>query len=257
MRQKFGQNFLIDKNIAGKIVDAASVSDKESVLEIGPGRGILTEIIAPLAKDFIAVELDKKLSENLTKRFSRFKNLEIINHDFLKYSIPENKNFTIIANLPYYVSTAILHKFLPGPNWKKAVIMVQKEVGQRITADPGSKAYGAFSVYCRYFADIELLFYVNPKSFYPVPKVDSCVLLFSNKYPPSPDKDLFNVVNLSFQQRRKTIINSLSGAMKSPKSQFIEVFRKANIDPALRPENLTIDNFLDLTLALRYCRILS
>ena len=255
MRQKHGQNFLTDKNIARKIVAAADIKPSDSVLEIGPGKGVLTEIIAQKADEVVAVELDRVLAERLKTRFSSLPNLRIIDQDFMDFSFPEKKGFKIVANLPYNMATAIIQKFLPSRAWENAVVMVQKEVGERITAKPRSKIYGALTLFCQYFAEGKVLFSVSPSCFSPAPKVDSVVISLTNLFK-APNKLLFDVISLSFQQRRKVILNSLSHGLDVSKSRLAEVFEKAGVDPSLRPEYLTLDNFKDLTSALIYYRIL-
>ena len=256
MRQKYGQNFLIDKNIAGKIVAAAGLTPSDSAIEIGPGKGILTELIAHKAKELIAVEIDSVIAERLKQRFSSFPGVKILIQNFMGFSFPEKKRFKIVANLPYYMATAIIQKFLPSHAWDEAVVMVQKEVGERITAKPRSKICGALSLFCQYFADAKILFTVPPSCFSPAPKVTSVVLSLTNLFSPKPDKRLFGVIGLSFQQRRKIILNSLSNGLDSPKSRLAPAFERAGIDPSLRPEYLTLDNFKDLTSALIYYKIL-
>ena len=256
MRQKFGQNFLYDKNIARKIVAAADLNPSDSVLEIGPGKGVLTELISEKAKELIAVELDGALAGKLKERFASVPNIKIENQDFMDFSFPEKKHFKIIANLPYYIATAIIQKFLPARGWERAVVMVQKEVGQRITAKPRSKIYGALSLFCQYFAEAEVLFTVPPSCFSPAPKVDSVVISLTNLFRPKPDKLLFSVISLAFQQRRKIILNSLSHGLDVSKSRLTEAFERAGIDSSLRPEYLSLDDFKGLTSALIYYRIL-
>jgi len=256
MRQKYGQNFLYDKNIANKIVSAAEITSDDNVIEVGPGKGILTEIIASKAKEVIAVEIDQRLTERLRTRFSAYANVKIINQDFMSFAFEGQKKFNLVANLPYYMATAIIRKFLPAHEWEKAIVMVQKEVGKRITAKPGSKIYGALSLFCQYFADARILFSVSPGSFAPPPKVDSVVISLSNLFRPEPPKHLFELISLCFQQRRKTLLNALHGGFDVSKDELLKACKKACINPLLRPENLSLDNFKDLTFSLTYYRIL-
>ncbi|MCX5782286.1 MAG: 16S rRNA (adenine(1518)-N(6)/adenine(1519)-N(6))-dimethyltransferase RsmA [Elusimicrobia bacterium] len=256
MRRKFGQNFLVDKNIARKIVDSAELSLNDTVIEIGPGKGILTEVIAPRVKELIAVEIDRKLSENLKTKYSSYPNTKIINENFLSFALPKGAHFKIVANLPYNIATAILQKILPSPFWDTAVVMVQKEVGERIAAKPGGKIYGAFSIFCQYFAQIKILFKVGPKCFLPSPRVDSVVLSLSNIFPKNINSGLFRLVNLCFQQRRKIILNSLSNGFDIRKEEILKILQEINIDPNIRPEYLDLKSFEGLTYAFKKYNIL-
>ncbi len=184
MRQPRGQNFLVEKNIARKIVAAADISPADKILEIGPGKGVLTALIAPLAGEFRAVEVDRQLFESLNTS-GRFPNTKFVLADFLEYPFASDLGpLKIVANLPYNVSTAIIEKFLPENNWTIAVVMVQKEVGERLTASPGTKEYGSLTIFCRHYAGIVKLFSVGPGCFFPKPKVDSVVLKLVNHFSP-------------------------------------------------------------------------
>ncbi|MFH1368989.1 MAG: 16S rRNA (adenine(1518)-N(6)/adenine(1519)-N(6))-dimethyltransferase RsmA [Elusimicrobiota bacterium] len=252
MRQPFGQNFLIDKNIARGIVDSAELSSSDTALEIGPGKGILTELIAALAAKVIAVELDRNLAAALQKKFASRGNVEIINQDFLSLSLtPYPLPLTIISNLPYNAATPIIEMFLPHKNWRTAIVMVQKEVGERITAAPGNRDYGVLSIICQYYAVAEFLFTVGPKAFKPSPRVDSAVLRFTNKLPEIPPEGFLKLIKAAFQQRRKTILNSLSAVLKIEKSALAGILNSCRIDPSLRPERLTQKDYLCLTNLLK------
>ena len=178
MRQPHGQNFLADINIAKKIVDAAHISSGNKVLEIGPGKGILTNLLARTAGECKAIEIDKNLCEQLRNKFERFNNVKIILGNFLDYPFPEEPGpLKIVANLPYNVSTAIIEKLLPEKSWTTAVLMVQKEVGERLLARVSTKDYGYFTVFCRHYCKIEKLFFVGPGCFFQNQKSSP---LFSN-----------------------------------------------------------------------------
>ncbi len=211
MRQKNGQNFLIDNNIANNIIKAANLEKYDEVLEIGPGKGILTKIIQLQVKYLTAIETDRILSQQLNHYFSfqGVRNIKIVNADFLKYNIP-NTELKIISNLPYNVGTAIIQKILPIKNWNTAIFMLQKEVTQRLAARPGGKAYGYISIFTSYYADCKILFDVSPSCFNPHPKVISSVIKLTNKAPEPPDLVFFDFVKHTFKTRRKTILNCLS-----------------------------------------------
>ena len=252
MRQPLGQNFLVNKQIAAQIVEAAELSPEDTVVEIGPGRGVLTSLIAPQVKELVAVELDRKLAAELQQKFADSPTVRIVNENFLSYTLPAApRPLKFIANLPYYVSTAILEKILPGSNWQLAVVMVQKEVGERITAPCGGREYGYFSLFCQYFSTPEIVLKVGPGNFAPPPNVDSVVVRLINKFPPPPDEALFPVIKHAFQQRRKTILNSLSNTFQCPKETVLSALKEAGIEPSLRPEKLTLSCYERLTTYLK------
>ncbi|MDR0820213.1 MAG: 16S rRNA (adenine(1518)-N(6)/adenine(1519)-N(6))-dimethyltransferase RsmA [Endomicrobium sp.] len=248
MHQKDGQNFLIDNNIANNIIKAANLEKYDKVLEIGPGKGILTKIIQLQVKYLAAVETDAVLSQQLNHYFSFHgaRNIKIINADFLKCNIP-NTELKIISNLPYNVGTAIIQKILPLKNWTTAVFMLQKEVIQRLAARPGSKAYGYISIFTSYYADCKILFDVAPRCFSPSPKVISSVIKLTNKVPEPPDPIFFDFVKHAFKTRRKTILNCLSSFKNLEKSKAAHVLNTCALDPFLRPDKFSIPNFLRLT----------
>ena len=248
MSTRFGQHFLSNSSIAAGIISAAEVSGKDTVLEIGPGKGILTDLIAGRAKKVIAVELDKTLSGSLSERYASKNNVEIVNADYLRFPFPTaGQPLKIIANLPYYIATAIIEKILPHKNWFTAFLMVQKEVGERIASKPDTKAYGAFSIFCQYYASVEIILRLGPGSFLPPPKVESVVLKFTNKMPPDPDKKIFKLANAAFQHRRKVISNALAFGLCIEKEKCLEAVLAAKIDPQKRPENLTFYDYKNLT----------
>jgi 16S rRNA (adenine1518-N6/adenine1519-N6)-dimethyltransferase len=248
MRQKFGQNFLINKEIAKTIVMAARPAPDDTVIEIGPGKGILTEILAPLVKELTCVELDPALAAKLTARFAGRANVHIVQQDFLHFpleSVPGPLKF--ISNLPYNMATPIIAKILPEPRWQLAVFMVQQEVAERIAAPCDTNDYSYFSLFCQYYAEISRVLKVGPGAFFPRPRVDSGVLLLKNRLPPPPDPDIFKLIKGVFQHRRKTILNGLSLAYQRPKEAFLPVLAQAQIDPMTRPQRLGFEQFQLLT----------
>jgi len=256
MRQKHGQNFLTDNNIVHNIVKAASLTKEDEVLEIGPGKGALTKVIAPLVKHLTAVEIDKILADQLKYYFDFHKsdNVAIINEDFLQASPQALPVFTsplkIISNLPYNVGTAIIQKILPLPNWTTCVFMLQKEVIERLAAKPGGKEYGYISVFTQYYADAQILFDVSPRCFSPEPKVMSSVIKLTNKNAAAPYEQFFSFIKHAFSQRRKTILNSLNSFTDLDKPSAEKILRAAGIDPMLRPDKLSIKDFEEIVTSL-------
>jgi 16S rRNA (adenine1518-N6/adenine1519-N6)-dimethyltransferase len=268
MRQKNGQNFLIDKNIANNIIKTANLERQDIVLEIGSGKGILTKIIQPKAKYLTVIEIDRFLCDQLSSYFSLQdggKNIKIINVDFLKFNLSElqlgktlkNKIsqrdlFKIISNLPYNVGTAIIQKILPTNFWKVGVFMLQKEVAQRFIAQSTGKNYGYISIFASYYAECEILFDVSANCFKPKPKITSSVVKLVNKFPKPPELFFFDFVKHSFNMRRKTILNCLSSFKNMGKGQATKILNSCNLDVSLRPDNLSISDFLYLTNKIKH-----
>ncbi|MDR3330748.1 MAG: 16S rRNA (adenine(1518)-N(6)/adenine(1519)-N(6))-dimethyltransferase RsmA [Endomicrobium sp.] len=248
MRQKYGQNFLIDNNIANNIVKLANLEKDDQVLEIGPGKGILTKIIQPQVKRIIAVEIDNNLFKQLFHYFSCFniKNIDIINADFLKFNIP-NIKFKVISTLPYNIGTAIIQKILPLKNWSTAVFVLQKEVAQRLVASYGNKNYGYISIFTSYYANSVILFNVSPRCFNPPPKVFSSVIKLTNKFSLQPDSTFFNFIKHIFTMRRKTILNCITSFKNLKKVHIARIMNNLQLDPFSRPDELSPDDFLRLT----------
>lgn len=257
MSKRLGQNFLIDAGIVQGIVDAANVQENDRILEIGPGIGTLTQALAETGADVTCVELDKRLPEVLAHTLEAYDNVRVIQGDILKVNIPEimgDKPFKVVANLPYYITTpiimALLEKHLPITD---IVVMVQKEVAERMAAAPGGKTYGALSVAVQYYTEPEIALYVPPASFMPPPEVDSVVVDCKVRTLPAVDlideKLFFRVVKAAFGQRRKTLNNALK-SMGIDKSIIADVLAKSNIDATRRGETLTMDEFATLSNTL-------
>lgn len=250
MSKRLGQNFLIDANIVQGIVDAANVQENDRVLEIGPGIGTLTQALAETGAEVTCVELDKRLPEVLAHTLDAYDNVRVIQGDILKVNIPEimgNKPFKVVANLPYYITTpiimALLEKHLPITD---IVVMVQKEVAERMAAQPGGKTYGALSVAVQYYTVPEIALYVPPRSFMPPPEVDSVVVSCKVRQIPAveliDEKMFFRVVKAAFGQRRKTLNNALK-SMGVDKNIIADVLDKAGIEATRRGETLTMEEF--------------
>lgn len=250
MSKKLGQNFLIDEGIVREIVHAADIQEGETVLEVGPGIGTLTQGLAEAKANVVAVELDNRLPEVLAKTLEGYDNVRIVHGDILKVNIPEiveGKNFKVVANLPYYITTpiimALLEQNLPVT---KIVTMIQKEVADRMVAKPGKKDYGALSVAVQYYTTPEIVANVPPKSFIPAPAVDSVVIRCDVRPEPAVkvinEKMFFRVVKAAFSQRRKTLSNSLK-TMGIAAEVIKKAIEDANIDGTRRGETLTLEEF--------------
>lgn len=252
--KKLGQNFLIDENIVRNIVAAAELSDKDTVLEVGPGIGTLTQGLAESGASVVAVELDKRLLPVLDTTLEGYDNVRIVNGDILQVDIMQTvgvDEFKVCANLPYYITTpiifALLEKRLP---MERLVAMVQKEVAERMAAKPGGKDYGALSVAIQYYTEPEIAFIVPPSSFIPVPSVDSAVIVCKRREKPPVevcDEALFfRVVKAAFSLRRKMLNNSLKN-MGIKGEQVAKWLELAGVDGKRRAETLSLEDFAALT----------
>ncbi|MBI5181529.1 MAG: 16S rRNA (adenine(1518)-N(6)/adenine(1519)-N(6))-dimethyltransferase RsmA [Nitrospirae bacterium] len=253
-KKSLGQHFLTDKNIAKDIVDAANISKDDIVVEIGPGNGILTALLAEKAKKVIAIEIDERLIDKLREEFGSFNNIEIIAKDALKFSFKEIKErFKVAANLPYYITTPIIFHLL---QFKDRIIsmtlMMQKEVAERIVATPGGKDYGILSIAVQFYTEPKISFIVPPSAFHPRPKVESAVVSFSilknRRVDVLNEGFFFKVVRAAFSQRRKTLRNALKSANlpKINDEALDAAFAKTGIDPKRRGETLSIAEFARL-----------
>lgn len=260
--KKLGQNFLIDENIVRNIVEAAQLSPEDTVLEVGPGIGTLTQGLAESGASVVAVELDKRLLPVLDTTLAGYDNVRIVNGDILQVdimSIVGEKQFKVCANLPYYITTpiifALLEKRLP---MECLVAMVQKEVAERMAAKPGGKDYGALSVAIQYYTEPEIAFLVPPSSFIPAPAVDSAVIVCRRRQEPPVrvcDEELFfRVVKAAFSLRRKMLSNSLK-SMGITSEQCTKWLSLAGIDGKRRAETLNLDDFAALTNSFADSRI--
>ena len=262
--KSLGQNFLINESILDEIVESADISDDDVVLEIGTGIGTLTSKLCERAKKVIAVEIDKNLLPILQETLSDFDNITIINKDILKIDINEeltnlgiNQKIKVVANLPYYITTPIIMKILEEKvNVDCMVLMLQKEVANRINATTSTKDYGSLSIAVQYYCDTDIVCKVPKNSFIPEPNVDSLVIKLSvneKRKVDIEDEDLFfKIVRGSFSKRRKTILNSLAGYENLVDKEKIEkILEKANIDTRRRGETLSIYEFAILTRAYK------
>lgn len=265
-KKSLGQNFLIDPNVLGNIVSHAGLSKKTGVIEIGPGIGALTEHLARSAGKVVAYEIDGRLLPVLADTMSPYDNVTIIHQDILeadlKQAMTEHfadyEEVVVVANLPYYVTTPIIMRFLlEQVPVSGMIIMMQKEVADRITASPSTKAYGSLSIAIQYYMDTDIAMIVPKTVFMPQPNVESAVLRLTRKETPLAEvKDenfLFQVSRGSFVQRRKTILNNLQTSLpdgKAKKDLIVETLHSVGIDPGRRGETLTVEEFAKLSNAL-------
>lgn len=257
--KSLGQNFLIDQNILDNILDGANICSEDYVIEVGPGIGSLTQNIAERSKSVLAIEIDKTLLPILKETLENYSNVEIINQDVLKMDLNklvkekmEGKKPKVVANLPYYVTTPIIMKFLEEKvPIESLTIMIQKEVADRIQAKPGTKDYGTLSIAVQYYCDPKILLKVPPSVFIPQPKVESSVIRLDVLEKPRvyvEREDLFfGLVKDAFGKRRKTLLNALSsGNLKLEKDLLREVLTASDIDEKRRGETLYIEEYATL-----------
>ena len=262
-KKSLGQHFLKDKEVVREIINRARFDPTDRVLEIGPGLGALTLLLARGVHHVIAVEKDSRLTDMLNRRLSaeKIENVHLINEDILKLNfnhIPSlhGRNLKVIGNLPYNISSPILEKLVENRHMlNRAVLMLQSELAGRLIADPGTKAFGAMTVFVQYDAHISPLLHVPKEAFHPRPKVDSMVLEmdFQRPYPERTQDDVKfrRVVKGAFSQRRKTLFNSLNNTLVSySREEILAALERCDIDPKRRAETLTIKDFLRLTSAL-------
>ena len=249
-KKSFGQNFLSDRNIIDKIIDAADLESTDTVVEIGPGRGALTERFLDRAGKVIAAELDRDLSSLLREKFADRSNFHIIdadavNFDFTAVLASEDAPVKLVANLPYNVSTAILQSLAEQKNlFSEMVLMFQREVAERITAKPRTSERGFLTVLVEANFEVERLFDVPPAAFRPIPKVWSSVLRLKPRSIQIADHDLFRkLVSAGFAHRRNTLQNNLKIEFSEPK----RLFEASRVDPARRAETLSLDEWIELT----------
>lgn len=256
--KSLGQNFLIDGNIVRNIADCAEISENDNIIEVGPGIGTLTEELALRAKKVLAIEIDESLKD-LLKESLPYENVKVIFSDVLKVDlkqlVKENFNdepFKLVANLPYYITTPIISKFIEADlNLESITIMMQKEVAKRLAAEPSTKDYGSLSVFVQFYTDVKYMFTVSKSSFMPRPKIDSAVvnLKIKDDLVKIDQEKFFKIVKACFSKRRKTISNALTSyGFDLDKSQILKALELSNIDPKRRGETLTIDEFVVLTI---------
>ena len=266
-KKSFGQNFLTDTNILQKIVDTAEIDDQVNVIEIGPGIGALTEFLAERAAQVMAFEIDHRLVPILADTLRDFDNVTVANEDILKVDLAQHiQNFKnpdlpikVVANLPYYITTPILmHLIESGIPFSEFVVMMQKEVADRISAKPNTKAYGSLSIAVQYYMTAKVAFIVPRTVFVPAPNVDSAILKMVRRPEPAvaveDEKFFFKVSKASFTHRRKTLWNNLTGYFGKTdeiKDKLTKALDQAGLSPSVRGEALGLEEFASLADALK------
>ena len=264
-QKRYGQNFLIDEHVLGKIIRSAGITEEDFVIEIGPGIGTLTQYLAASAREVAAIEIDDALIPILEDTLSGYDNVTVIHDDVLKVDLTrlaEEKNggrpVKVVANLPYYITTPIIMGLFENHVPLDSItIMVQKEVADRMKTGPGSKDYGALSLAVQYYAQPELVANVPPNCFMPRPRVGSAVIrLTRHEKPPvevQDEKLLFGIIRASFNQRRKTLVNGLGNApeLHFPKEKTAAVLEEMGLSPSVRGEILDLAGFAELSNRLK------
>ena len=260
-QKKFGQNFLIDEHVLGKIIRSAEITEDDFVVEIGPGIGTLTQYLAASAREVAAIEIDDALIPILEDTLSAYDNVTVIHEDVLKVDLcklAEEKNggkpIKVVANLPYYITTPIIMGLFENHVPVESItIMVQKEVADRMKTGPGSKDYGALSLAVQYYAKPELVANVPPNCFMPRPRVGSAVIRLTRHaevpVQAEDEKLMFQMIRASFNQRRKTLVNGLGNApeLHIPKEMTAEVLDEMGLSASVRGEALTLEQFAELS----------
>ena len=266
-KKSFGQNFLTDTNILQKIVDTAEIDDQVNVIEIGPGIGALTEFLAERAAEVMAFEIDHRLVPILADTLRDFDNVTVVNEDILKVDLAQHiQNFKnpdlpikVVANLPYYITTPILmHLIESGIPFSEFVVMMQKEVADRISAQPNTKAYGSLSIAVQYYMTAKVAFIVPRTVFVPAPNVDSAILKMVRRPEPAVEVEdesfFFKISKASFTHRRKTLWNNLTGYFgktEEIKDKLTKALNQAGLSPSVRGEALSLEEFASLADALK------
>ena len=266
-KKSFGQNFLTDTNILQKIVDTAEIDDQVNVIEIGPGIGALTEFLAERAAEVMAFEIDHRLVPILADTLRDFDNVTVVNEDILKVDLAQHiQNFKnpdlpikVVANLPYYITTPILmHLIESGIPFSEFVVMMQKEVADRISAQPNTKAYGSLSIAVQYYMTAKVAFIVPRTVFVPAPNVDSAILKMVRRPEPAvaveDESFFFKVSKASFTHRRKTLWNNLTGYFgktEEVKDKLTKALDQAGLSSSVRGEALSLEEFASLADALK------
>lgn len=258
--KSLGQNFLINKDVCPRMARACLQSDNCAVLEIGPGIGVLTLELAKRAKKVVSIELDKKLFPILSETLEGLDNVKLINADIMKLNLEEvirkefdeNMNVCVCANLPYYITSPVIMKFLESDiKLNNITVMVQKEAANRICAPLKTRNVGAISLAVRYYSTPQILFDVPRSDFIPSPNVDSCVIKLSTNQEPNllvkDKKTFFKIVKSTFAQRRKIITNSIACGLSMSKDNVDKLLESANISGRARPEELSLEDFAKIS----------
>lgn len=256
-KKSLGQNFLTNDSIIEKIIDVSGV-ENTIVIEIGPGEGVLTDALVNTAKKVIAIELDDRLIPSLENKFKDIDNVEIVHGDILHMNVQElidqhanSGEYKVVANIPYYITAPIIRLFLELPQPpEEIVLMVQKEVAERLTAEPG--AMSVLAVSAQYYADVEYLFTVPKEDFDPVPKVDSAIIKLQvksqkSKVSKEEIKEFFRIVKIGFSAKRKTLANNLANGLQRNKQKIESILVEQGFAKSVRAQELSVDDWVELT----------
>ena len=254
-KKRFGQNFLIDGNVVSKIVKTANINKETTVIEIGPGIGAMTELLAKEAKEVICFEIDKDMVEIITNEVinNGVDNVTVNEMDFLKVNLDDYKfcgnRVIVVSNLPYYITTPIIFKLLNEEIVSEIYVMVQDEVGRRLVGLPGTKDYGSLSVMIKFLADAKFEFKVGRNCFLPAPNVESAIVSIKrikNDYSLKNESKFLKFVQIIFEMRRKTLVNNLLKSFSFERTFLEEKFNEINIEVGCRAESLTLDEMVNI-----------
>jgi len=253
-KKQLGQNFLINEQIADQIADEACLESNDVVIEVGPGLGVLTERLVKKAGQVYAIEKDFDLIQKLKRNLGDPKNLKIVHQDALLFDLSLFGNYKVVANIPYNITSPLIRKFLEAKNKPDLIVlMVQKEVAERIVAKPGNRDRGLLTLIVEFYADSEIVFEVNRKNFFPVPSVDSAVIKLkarSEKFEVD-EKVFFRLVKAGFSSKRRQIHNSLAATLQLDKDTTEKLLKEAGINSMDRAEDLTMHQWLYLYKAFQ------
>lgn len=252
-KKGYGQNFLVDENVLKKIVSTANITKEDGIIEIGPGIGALTEVLLENSKKVLAYEIDNYLVEVLNDVLSKYHNFKIINEDFLEANLEEDisylddcKRIVVVSNLPYYITTPIIFKLLSETNRvNEYVLMVQKEVGLRLTSKPNTKDYNALSVLMKYKTESSIAFEVSRNCFIPIPNVDSVIIYIKRKQSDlrvNNEANFLKFIETIFNQRRKTMVNNIINYYRFEKEKILEILNGLGYNPNIRSEVLSLED---------------
>ena len=244
-KKKWGQHFLRNRGAVMRIVEAVEPAPDDIVVEIGPGEGVLTEKLAELPNELMAVEIDPELSDRLRAQFGD--RITLVNEDAMDATLPA-RPYRAVGNLPYNAGTPILRRVVSDPNCRRAVFMLQKEVADRLVAKPGDEAYGYLTLFVRLYSSARILMTLEPKSFYPPPKVRSAVVVLDPDRKPFASEELIDLISASFRMRRKKLVNNLTDF--GTREEVVAAMTRAGIDEGVRAERLSIEDFARLRSAL-------
>lgn len=260
-KKGYGQNFLVDENVLKKIVSTANITKEDGVIEIGPGIGALTEVLLQKSKKVLAYEIDNYLVDVLNDVLSEYDNLKIINKDFLEVNLDEDilyfddcRRIVVVSNLPYYITTPIIFKLLSETNRvEEYLLMVQKEVGLRLTSNPNTKDYNALSVLMKYKTESNIAFEISRNCFSPIPNVDSVIIYIKRKQSDLRVKNeakFLKFIQAIFNQRRKTMVNNINTYYHLEKEKIVDILTTLGYNSNVRSEVLSLEDIHQIYLTI-------